>query len=217
MKLNSALGEDKLLCSFEIRYISYWHIHTDNVALPSVLFQFMILGIASMFINSHSEYNELGFLVVKLDFMTEDNLQQSCGLKGKPIHTIWLWEYCEALPVVDSENRGIYVSVKSTGGRTLTSSAPVWSASHCAVTVHLWEQELQRVFLSFSSVSPATLIWKDQILHFIHNFPWRCSLTISLSQLQWRQFFLSEKISLLCLHLFIINKMQQYFIDVNKI
>lgn len=103
--LNSALGQDKLLCSLKIRSISYWHIHTDNVVLPPVSFQFMILGIASMCVNSHSEYNELGFLLKKFDFMTEDNLQQSCGLKGKPVHTIWLWEYCEALPVVGSENR----------------------------------------------------------------------------------------------------------------
>lgn len=58
-----------------------------------------------MCINSHSEYNELGFLVAKLNFMIEDNLRQSCGLKGKPVHTIWLWEVCEAFPVVDSENR----------------------------------------------------------------------------------------------------------------
>lgn len=110
--------------------------------------------------------------------MIEDNLQQSCGLKGKPIHTIWLWECCKAFPVVDSENRvEVSMSLGSQLGRTLTSRVPVWSASHCAVTVHLWEQEVQRVFLSSSSVSPATLIWKDHILHFIHIFPWRRSQT----------------------------------------
>lgn len=107
----------------------------------------------------HTQNTMSWTLVVKLDFLTENNLQQSCGLKGKPIHTIWLWEYCEAFTVVDSENR-VEVSM-SLWSQLGAESWPLVLQCGLQVTVHLWEQELQRVFPSYSSVSPTTLIWKE--------------------------------------------------------
>ena len=61
----------------KIREISYWHVHTDNVALPLVSFQFVTLGIGSICVNLHSEFVEkqiAAFFLVKLDFTTEDSL-----------------------------------------------------------------------------------------------------------------------------------------------
>lgn len=90
--------------------------------------------------------------------MTEDNLQESGELKGEPIHTTWLWERCEAFPVVGDDR----VEVSMILWRQLKEESwPLVLQWGLQVTVHLWEQEVQRAFLSSSSVSRATLIWKE--------------------------------------------------------
>lgn len=61
----------------KVREISYWHFHTDNVALPPVSFQFITLGIGSICVNLHLEFVETQiaiFFAVKLNFTTEDSL-----------------------------------------------------------------------------------------------------------------------------------------------